>query len=400
MSLSSRSCLGIFALLFTFVAGAPAPGQTTKELETPGKVEKVRFDTADGVKLHGNFYPSAAKGAPAVIMLHNIGESSAKEKWIELAKTLQQSCSVLTFDFRGHGNSTEIDPALYLRYPYNAKITKGANINKVKLDYKDILKSGYTVFINDIAAAKSYLERTKNDLGQCNTQNTVVIGVEQSATLAAIWANSEWYRYRVEFAPPFFNVRPENRPEGQYLSALVCLSITPKLGDRTNISLANVLAFPCKQNAMPALFLYGDGDPKDKESLKDRDVALALQKAIKVTGKKEDPRLTYTMAAELKGAGKLKGVDLLLKSLNTSEKLNGYLKTVIDENPQEWTQREFLKSKFVWKLSNNPNVPPIPAKVYNYPNPFQPNPIFRPDMPLPDAVEKNLVYDTYLQFVP
>src|SRR6478672_2061863 len=136
-----------------------------------------------------------------------------------LAKTLQPECAVLTFDLRGHGNSTEIDPTLYLRYPQNVAYTKGVNPNKVKLDYKDIDKNFYSVFINDIAAAKSYLERTKNDLGLCNTQNTVVIGVEQGATLAAIWANSEWYRYKIDFSPPFFQIRPENRPEGQYLSA-------------------------------------------------------------------------------------------------------------------------------------------------------------------------------------
>jgi len=397
MSLSLRASSGNLILLFAIGLFALTPGAAIGQ--GADTVDKVRFDTADGVKLHGNFYRSGKKGAPAVIMVHNIGETSAKEKWIELAKTLQPECAVLTFDLRGHGNSTEIDPSLYLRYPQNVAYTKGVNPNKVKLDYKDIDKNFYSVFINDIAAAKSYLERTKNDLGLCNTQNTVVIGVEQGATLAAIWANSEWYRYKIDFSPPFFQIRPENRPEGQYLSALVCLSITPKLGSRT-VNLANTLAFPCKQNAMPALFLTGDGDPKDKESLKDRDVARALEKAIKFTGKKEDPKLIYTKAFELKGAGKLKGVDLLLKSLETGEKLSGYLKTVIGENSQEWAQREFLKSKFVWKLNNNPNVSPIAAKVFHFPNPlFQPSPIFPLNMPLPDAVEKNLVYDTYQQFM-
>jgi hypothetical protein len=401
MSLSFRLSLsvGVICLIaFAAFAPRPAPAQAAQAapLEPP---EKVRFETADGVKIHGTFYRSNAKGAPAVIMLHNIKESSSKEKWIELAKTLQPSFSVLTFDFRGHGNSVDIDPTLYLRYPHNQRITKGANINKTKLEWKDIDKGSYTVFINDIAAAKSYLERTKNDLGLCNTQNTIVIGAEEGATLGAIWVNSEWYRYKIDFAPPFFQIRPENRPEGQYISALVSLSISPKLGSRT-IDLPRTLSYPCKTNAVPALFICGEGDPKDKESLKDKKTADDLVKAIKFTNKKADPKLTYTRAAALPGAGKLKGVDLLLKSLKTADDMHGYLKTVVEENPQEWTQRDFLKSKYAWKLSLNPNVPPIPAKVYNQASPFPPNPLFPPGAPLPDAVEKNLVYDTYQQFAP
>ena len=145
MPLSRRLSIGV--LLFLFLVALFAPGAAPGQSVTLDPPEKVRFDTADGVKLHGLFYRSAAKAAPAVIILHNIGENSAKEKWIELAKTLQPKCSVLTFDFRGHGQSTEIDPSLYLRYQANLTHTKGANINKVKLDYKDITKDFYTVFI-------------------------------------------------------------------------------------------------------------------------------------------------------------------------------------------------------------------------------------------------------------
>ena len=124
----SRTSLGVLGLSLLFAAAAfvpeSAPGQGAKDLDPP---EKVRFETADGVKLHGKFYRSPTKGAPAVLMLHNIGsgESSSKERWIELAKTLQYNFSVLTFDFRGHGESVEIDPSLYFKYPYNAQITKG-----------------------------------------------------------------------------------------------------------------------------------------------------------------------------------------------------------------------------------------------------------------------------------
>lgn len=394
-----------FSLTLVAVALAiglsPSPRVLAQELEKP---EVAKFDTADGVRINGLFYRCPTKGAPAVIMLHNIGDSSQKEKWVELAKTLQTDFSVLTFDFRGHGKSTDIDPSLYFKYPFNVKTTKGASPNKTKLDWKDIDKSAYPVFVNDIAAAHSYLERSKNDLGMCNTQNTIIIGAEQGATLGAIWANSEWHRYKIDFAPPFYQIRPENRPEGQYLSALVALSISPKLGNRV-VSLGGTLLYPCKENKMPALFITSEGDPKDKESIKDRDTSRAVEKFLKFTGKKEDKKLTSTFAIELKGAGKLRGVDLLVKSLaadnktSTADGIKTYLKQVIAENSNEWTQRDFLKSKFAWKVSPDPNETPIPARVFNFQSPFPPNPIFAIGAVLPDAVEKNIAYDNYELFV-
>lgn len=395
----SFALVAMFAILTGGLAlvASPSSGQDAKALEP---AEKVRFESADGVKLAGDFYRSPAKGAPVVMMLHNIGESSAKEKWIDLAKTLQPSFSVLTFDFRGHGASIEIDPELYFKYPPNVRATKGgANPRKTKLDWKEIDKNSYSLFINDIAAAKGYLERTQNDLGTCNTANTIVIGVDQGATLAAIWANSEFHRYKIDFPPPLFQVRPENKSEGQYLTALVCLGINPKLGSRS-VSLVKTLDYPCRQNYLPALFVHGDGDPKDKASLQDRDVAKMLEKAIKIPiGKKTDPRLAQTRAIELKGAGKLRGVDLLAKSLNSSQGINAYLKNLTSEKTNEWSQHEFVKTKFAWKVSPDPNELPIPAKVFKEDTPFNPNPLFPLGTVLPDAVDRNLAYDTYETFI-
>ncbi|MEI7685785.1 MAG: hypothetical protein WCL32_12225 [Planctomycetota bacterium] len=397
--LMSRLSLGSFALALllavAFVAHE-APAQP-KELDA---AEKVRFETADGVKIQGEFYRSAVKGAPVVMMLHNIGESSAKEKWIDLAKTLQPTFSVLTFDFRGHGNSVEIDPELYFRYPANVRATKGASPKKTKLDWRDIDKNAYTLFINDIAAAKGYLERTKNDLGICNTANTFVIGVDQSATLAAIWANSEFHRYKFDFIPPFFQVKMESKAEGQNITGLVCLGISPKLGTRP-VSLLKTLDYPCRQNQMPILLVHGDGDPKDKASLQDKETAKFLEKAIKIplAGKKDDPKFAFTKAVELKNAGKLRGVDLLAKSLNTSQGINTYLKSLASEKANEWSAHEFAKSKYGWKVNPDPNELPIAAKVFTYETPFPPNPIFPVGGNLPETVDRNLAFDTYEIFV-
>src|SRR5688572_7747708 len=139
--------------------------------------EKVRFVTADGVTIFGTFY-KGPKAAPTVLMLHGLGatENRSKKNWIELAKTLQKDFSVLTFDFRGHGESTEVDGKLYASFKPNQYATKGGfRADRTRLDFKDIEKHAYPLFCNDIAAAKSYLERTKNDLGLCNVQNFLVV---------------------------------------------------------------------------------------------------------------------------------------------------------------------------------------------------------------------------------
>src|SRR5436853_5120355 len=77
--------------------------------------ERVRFETADFVTIQGTYYPSdKAKRAPCAILLHTIGETSQMEGWDDLAKTLQKKgIAVLTFDFRGHGDSTAVEQSFW-----------------------------------------------------------------------------------------------------------------------------------------------------------------------------------------------------------------------------------------------------------------------------------------------
>src|SRR5689334_22499471 len=76
------------------------------------KPQTVKFDTVDQVTLKGQYYPSDKKvEAACVILLHEIGpgKNSRQKGWKELALKLQkQGLAVLTFDFRGHGESTSV----------------------------------------------------------------------------------------------------------------------------------------------------------------------------------------------------------------------------------------------------------------------------------------------------
>src|SRR5438874_1289007 len=74
--------------------------------------KRVTFKTYDGVELAGTFYPAGgtAKKDATVLLLHDFdhksGGNSHQDRWDELAERLQQEgYSVLSFDFRGFGES-------------------------------------------------------------------------------------------------------------------------------------------------------------------------------------------------------------------------------------------------------------------------------------------------------
>src|SRR5205823_1326566 len=81
---------------------------------------------------------------------------------------------------------------------------------------------------NDIMAAKRALDR-RNDPGECNSANIVLIGAESGATLGALWAWYEWHRPKYNVG---FPLQPTNRSqvEGQDIACAVWLSISPTLG--------------------------------------------------------------------------------------------------------------------------------------------------------------------------
>src|SRR5262245_30322466 len=78
--------------------------------------ESVSFKTCDGVLLKGTFYASPKGGSsPDVLMLPNLGSKRTEGDWEGLAVRLQsKGYASLIFDWRGHGESTQIiDPKLF-----------------------------------------------------------------------------------------------------------------------------------------------------------------------------------------------------------------------------------------------------------------------------------------------
>lgn len=71
--------------------------------------EAVRFETADGVVLHGSLWRTGDPAAPAVVFVHQA--RSDRAEWsgvIEELRRLTPGLTILAFDLRGHGASTAV----------------------------------------------------------------------------------------------------------------------------------------------------------------------------------------------------------------------------------------------------------------------------------------------------
>lgn len=351
----------VLAVALVLGAAALLPLASAQDKDK-SKGEKVRFESADGVDLHGNFYASTKANPPTVLIVHALGENSKKTGWRHLAEELQQKgFAVLAFDLRGHGASTEVaDPAKFWALPAN-RLLKGFP-KAITLDVKDFPSSYLPTLCNDIAAARAFLER-KNDQGTCNTSNLILIGAESGAALGSMWLHSEWSRYRCKQPPP--NLLPgaiwplvldTNVPEGNDIIACVWLSIGPKLaanpkGPSKSMKVDSLLLLPAKTKAVPVLLMHSDGDKTGKEYA--RMLEKNLVGFVKEKGKlAKDDKYRFTGAVELERS-KLTGSDLLQKGLPTAKQIGEYLKDVVEAKQQEWVERQFLKTPYAWKSGNN-----------------------------------------------
>ncbi len=304
-----------------------------------GGAERVRFDTFDRVTLRGTFY-AGTKGtkSPCVLLLHPIGGSSAQEGWDGLAKTLQaKGFAVLAFDFRGHGDSKEVDPNTFWRMGQNAKL-KGYSAVKPRneISYKDFTAFyHHLTLVNDIAAARRYLD-TRNDSQECNSANVVVIGAESGATLGALWLATEWQRRTGP--PPLPGVPPPAKGSfaGQEVNCAIWLSIAPTVGI-FKAPVESWVRHPSVKEKIPMYFLYGADDKKTASYVQ----RLAYD-TLKAKTDKKLAKLTGVKSIE---GTKLSGRDLLSKGLETQDLIVKYLEKVLSDNgTNTYERREVSKA--------------------------------------------------------
>lgn len=92
------------------IACSNSPGTAPESVEEGGasgseEPQIVEFPSVDGTQLTGTYYPPANPDATVVVLMHML--NSDRTAWDEFANRLYQdgTYAVLTFDFRGHGDS-------------------------------------------------------------------------------------------------------------------------------------------------------------------------------------------------------------------------------------------------------------------------------------------------------
>jgi hypothetical protein len=318
-----------------------------------GEPEKVKIVTVDGVELRGSFYQSEKKNAPTVLVLHALGEKSSLKGWTQLAEALQPNFSVMLFDFRGHGESTTVDPALFWKFAPNVSLAGKSNAGKDTIDYQKFDKTGafHLTLINDIAAIRGYLDR-RNDTGGCNTSSLILIGAETGATLGSIWLTSEWYRHKWQMGVL------DARPEGKDVIAAIWLSINPNLGKRT-FTIAQLTEYAAKQKATPMVLMYGEADEKGKTR------ATTFETLIKKGLPKGSHANQFSGAFKVEKT-KLTGSSLLgLQSIGLDKKISDYLGKIVDVKGNEWSDHDYRRSQYVWQLGPGQVIPAKPPGEMN-----------------------------------
>ena len=250
-----------FALLIPLLAVGSSSGQEKGSND-------VDFKTNDGVKIAGKLYTGGGGKRDAVVLLipHfdlKKGGGIQQQGYDDLAKSLQkEGYTVLSFDFRGFGDSKTVDPVNFWKHTHNSPLFVkrkmiGGKLPE-KIDHKDFKGSYAEYFVNDIAAAKAFLDQ-ENDNKSLNSSNVIVIGAGYGATLGAMWVANECRRRRD------LSVVPGRIPmlgdlEAEDIAGTVWLSLMPSLPGKSNLPLQKWIVEAGKTNKIPMAFIVGQGD--------------------------------------------------------------------------------------------------------------------------------------------
>jgi alpha-beta hydrolase superfamily lysophospholipase len=233
-----------------------------------GSSKSVSFETFDGVTISGTMYISPnPKRDAVVILLHSFdlkkGGSSQQEGWSKLAKELQNDgYHVLSFDFRGFGDSKKVSERFW-KYQQNATMVPGAVRRAETIDHAKFNSAYLPYLINDIAAAKAYLDR-RNDVREVNSSNVILIGAGEGAALGALWLKNESRRKRDLNMPPNPLIAGElGQWEVNDIACAVWLTINPGFSAPVRgFASRAIQEAGGKRHKVPMAFVYGKNDSK------------------------------------------------------------------------------------------------------------------------------------------
>ncbi|MFQ3591578.1 MAG: alpha/beta hydrolase [Gemmataceae bacterium] len=342
------------AVAMVCLAVLTAPPSIQAQAAKKGKSITVR--TFDGVDLSGTHYPntSGKRDAVAILMHHfdkSKGGSSSAEGWSQLVNDLlADGYTVINFDFRGFGDSKNVDKEKFWKYSHNTANITGKRGETI--DYKNFRPNYYPYLVNDLAAIKAYLDR-RNDARELNSGNILLIGAGDAAAVGNLWLAHESKRRRDKSGGAIGAMMALGEPEVKDVAAAIWLSPTSKIGAKTVPlqTLQKWAAEAGKVNKVPMAIVYGS---KDATSL---DVASKLYNAIKGGAKpKEFP---HTVLEKIPDTNQ-KYADLLTRDNGGSAWIvKKYLPKVMeDRGAVERIERDIIKSPYYYQLTKN-GIPQI-----------------------------------------
>lgn len=232
----------VLLLILAVTHTLPATGQTTRSAGKPAAkdadddLEKykellegsalVERETQDGVYLTARYWRprEPGKDTPVIVLVHNRGKSQSQRVWYPLAKKLaDEGFAVVSFDFRGHGDSRQVNPDLYkaprevlqlereraARYSAGARLAppRGATGGKIaksrkstprKIDQGEEFKKGAELayFLQkDLEEIKRFLIE-ENNAGRLNVRRMGMVAAGLGATISVKWAEELEFQQR------------------------------------------------------------------------------------------------------------------------------------------------------------------------------------------------------------
>ena len=330
-------------------------GAAAAQAQNPAAPEEKSFRTVDGVKLRGLFYKSPKGGAaPVVLMLHAYRANPDEAVWADTAKRLVgQGYNVFRFDFRGHGKSTDVDPAEFWLHPINkayVQVTRGTTAaSDASIKHEDFKAAYYPMLVQDIAAARNQID-LMNDTGELNASSIYLLGAGDAVNLGMFFISTEWLRERqkpnvglpAQFVSPRRGLFPNADPAGLDYAGAIWLGPVkaPPGSGITDGQLKSWVLSPYAlkmRNETAMLFVHGE---KDRESAA---YTKALLNNVLAVNAKVAPgggtlmKPEYTYHREIKGSGSA-GVKLLGNNLGTEKFIDDFL-TFVDKERKSKTRK-------------------------------------------------------------
>jgi hypothetical protein len=311
--------------------------------------QAILFFSGDGVTLAATYYPGPkGKEGGCVLLLHDPEpeEGPAADDWGRLARGLQaRGHAALRLDFRGHGGSTKVGPLFWGR-PENRGML-------ASLGTKPYAVRNRPWLVNDVTAARLFLD-WKNDSGELNSSNLIVVGAGGGATVGMLWLAAECARYESN------DVRA-TQPEVRYVAAAVWLDLAPTFPGRGHNPQREWLP-TVGRRGVSMNFVCGARSDRNVKA------ARAFLGALRPAAGARD-LCTVTAVPDTDKASQR----LLQSEPATARLIEEYVEAVMKRpTVKPWSDRRVLRREYYWKVGNktapakqeSPLMLPVPLDFF------------------------------------